>query len=99
MLCQSVDLEFLADGSLDNLFHSILAMTAEFARMAVVRERHSSMGNRLPNSTVPIKEVRWKKLQNIVQYLATKNWDLNLRYSVHEMLCCLSLSKRVAQNA
>ena len=46
MLCQSIDLEFLADGSLDNLFHSVLAMTAEFARMAVVRERHSSMGNR-----------------------------------------------------
>lgn len=44
MLCQSVDLEFLADGSLDNLFHSVLAMTAEFARMAVVRERHSSTG-------------------------------------------------------
>lgn len=80
MLCQSVDLEFLADGSLDNLFHSVLAMTAEFARMAVVRERHALRENRLPNSTVPIKEVRWKKLKKIVQCLATKNWNLNLRY-------------------
>ena len=68
MLCQSIDLEFLADGSLDNLFHSILAMTAEFARMAMVREWHSSMGIRLPNSTVPIKE---GSMEEIAKYCST----------------------------